>query len=235
MPDPRPSRVERREYFLDVVAELVADEGLAAVTMERVAVIAEVSKPVLYRHFGDRGALLTALLERCWHELDAAVQVRLRLARTLDESLQALVMGYFDELDRQGPVLQLMVVSGWHEPEVEQTRQRRHRHAEQQWSAFYQQRMGLSRTVADPAAAILRSALEGAAAYHIDHPESGPEVVSTCIAIMRAGLDRLRRTEKLQAGRAMGSANPPAATPRPIVRAAPGRSAVDAPSSSPHR
>jgi AcrR family transcriptional regulator len=194
----RPSRVERREFFLDIVAELVAEEGLAAVTMERVAVMAEVSKPVLYRHFGDRGALLTALLERCWQELDAAVQAKLRAARTLDDSLLALVTGYFDELDRQGPVLQLMVVSGWHEPAVEQARRRRHRAAEQQWSAFYQQRIGLPRKVADPAAAILRSALEGAAAYHIDHPANRNEVVTTCIAVMRAGLDRLRRDQKLR-------------------------------------
>src|SRR5689334_20432541 len=86
----RPSRLERREFFVDVVGQLVADEGLAAVTMERVAAMAEVSKPVLYKHFEDRGALVTALLDRCWRELDNAVQAKLRDARTLDEQLRAL-------------------------------------------------------------------------------------------------------------------------------------------------
>lgn len=194
----RPSRLERREFFVDVVGQLVADEGLAAVTMERVAAMAEVSKPVLYKHFEDRGALVTALLDRCWRELDNAVQAKLRDARTLDEQLRALVTGYFEELDRQGQVLQLMVVSGWHEPAVEEARRGRHRAAEQQWSTFYQQRMGLPSSVADPAAAMLRSTLEGAAAFHIDHPESGDEVVDTCIAIMRAGLDRLKRDERVR-------------------------------------
>ena len=205
----RPSRVERREFFVDVVTTLVADEGLAAVTMERVAAMAEMSKPVLYRHFADRGALLTALLERCWRELDAAVQAKLKDARTLDESLRALVTGYFDELDRQGPVLQMMVVSGWHEPAVEEARRRRHRAAEQQWSSFYQQRMGLPRAVADPAAAVLRSALEGAAAYHVDHADGGAEVIETCIAIMRAGLDRLKRDQRVR------QVAPSATAPRP--------------------
>ena len=205
----RPSRVERREFFVDVVTALVADEGLAAVTMERVAAMAEVSKPVLYRHFADRGELLTALLERCWRELDAAVQAKLKNARTLDEQLRALVTGYFDELDRQGPVLQMMVVSGWHEPAVEKARCRRHRAAEQQWSSFYQQRMGLPRAVADPAAAVLRSALEGAAGYHVDHPDSGEEVIETCIAIMRAGLDRLKRDQRVR------RVVPSATAPRP--------------------
>jgi AcrR family transcriptional regulator len=213
----RPSRVERREFFLDVVSHLVAEEGLAAVTMEHVAAIAEVSKPVLYSHFADRGALLTALLERCWQELDTAVHARLRTARTLDESIEALVRTYFDELGRQGPVLQMMVVSGWHEPAVEAARARRHRSAESQWSSFYQERLGLPRAVADPAAATMRSALQGAAAFRIDHPEANPAVViETCLAIIRAGLDRLRREQRaLQAA-------PSAAARRP--RRAPARS-----------
>ncbi|MDT4939774.1 MAG: hypothetical protein QOG80_3445 [Pseudonocardiales bacterium] len=206
----RPSRVERREFFIDVVGHLVAEEGLAAVTMERIAVLAEVSKPVLYSHFADRGALLTALLERCWRELDATVQAKLRTARTLDESLEAVVTGYFDELDRQGRVLQLMVTSGWHEPSVDEARRSRHRAAERQWSTFYQQRLGLRSSVADPASAILRSALQGAAAYRIDHPEvPADEIVATCLAVMRAGLDRLRREQRVR------RVAPSAAAPRP--------------------
>ncbi|MCW2648751.1 MAG: hypothetical protein QOF87_1038 [Pseudonocardiales bacterium] len=195
----RPHRAERREYFIDVVGLLVADEGLAAVTMERVAALAEVSKPVLYSHFPDRGALLTALLERCWHQMDSVVQVRLRAARSLDGCLEAVVTGYFDELDRQGPVLQLMVTSGWHEPAVELARVRRHRAAEREWSAFYAQRIGLPAAVAEPTAAILRTALQGAAAYWIEHPEVRREdVVQTCLVIMRAGLDRLGRQHRLE-------------------------------------
>jgi AcrR family transcriptional regulator len=195
----RPHRAERREYFIDVVGILVADEGLAAVTMERVAALAEVSKPVLYSHFPDRGALLTALLERCWHQMDSVVQGRLRAAHSLDECLEAVVTGYFDELDRQGPVLQLMVTSGWHEPAVEDARVRRHRAAEREWSAFYEQQVGLPAAVAEPAAAMLRTALQGAAAYWIEHPKSRREdVVRTCLVIMRAGLDRLGRQHRIE-------------------------------------
>lgn len=208
----RPDRFERREFFIDVVGQLVASEGLASVTMERIAVLAEVSKPVLYSHFPDRGALLTALLERCWHELDAAVRPGLRAARSLDSGLEALVTGYFDELDRQGPVLQLMVTSGWHEPAVEQARKRRHQAAEHDWASYYQQRLGLPDATAEPAAAILRAALQGAAGYWIDHPHSDrAEVIQTCLVIMRAGLDRLHRRQKL--------APPPAPTPRRSARA----------------
>ncbi|MCU1657184.1 MAG: hypothetical protein JWO57_1840 [Pseudonocardiales bacterium] len=211
----RPNRAERREFFVDVVAVLVADEGLAAVTMERVAVLAEVSKPVLYSHFPSRGALLTALLERCWRQLDSAVQARLREARSLDECLEALVTGYFDELERQGPVLQLMVTSGWHEPAVELARQRRHQAAEREWSAFYQQRLDLPAVIAEPAAAILRTALQGAAAFWIENPKvRRDDVIQTCLVIMRAGLDRLSRQRRAQT-----AARSAAATRRQPARA----------------
>jgi AcrR family transcriptional regulator len=217
----RATRFERREALLDLVGRLVADEGLAAVTMERVAVLADVSKPVLYRHFSGRGQLLTALLERCWHVLDAVVQARLREARTLDESLAALVTGYFDELDRQGPLLQLMVTGGWHSPAVEQARRRRHRAAEQQWSTVYQQRLGLPAAVADPAAVILRNALQGAAAFRIDNPEHDrAEVIDTYLAIMRAGLERLRRAARTGPSAPITRAPiAPAAAGRPAARA----------------
>src|SRR5262249_23594449 len=165
-----------------------------AVAMERVAAVAELSKPVLYSHFRDRGDLLIALMERCWRQLDSAVRARLKAATTVEESLTALVTGYFDELQRQGPVLQLMVTGGRHEPAVEAARRRRHRAAEREWSDFYQRRLGLPAAIADPAAAILRSAMQGAAAYWTDNPRVRREdVVETCLAVMRAGLERLRR------------------------------------------
>jgi AcrR family transcriptional regulator len=190
----RPNRTERREYFIDVVGSLVAEEGLAAVTMERVAALAELSKPVLYSHFRDRGDLLIALMERCWRQLDSAVRVRLKAATSVEESLTALVTGYFEELQQQGPVLQLMLTSGRHEPAVEAAWRRRHRAAEREWSDFYQRRLGLPVAVADPAAAILRAAMQGAAAHWIDNPGARREdVVETCLAVMRAGLGRLRR------------------------------------------
>jgi AcrR family transcriptional regulator len=189
---PRPGRAERREGFIDIAAELVRSEGTTAVTMERVAAISGLSKPVLYRHFDDRGDLLLAVLERCWRDLDRSVAARLRTADTVDESLKALVVGYFDEIAAQGALVRLMVANASREPVVEQARQVRRRAAEAQWSDFYQRRLGLAPDVADAGAAILRSALQGAAEYWIDRPGTPPdEAINTCLAIMRAGLTSL--------------------------------------------
>jgi AcrR family transcriptional regulator len=55
---------ERREQLLDAALRAAVDEGFAAVTMDRVARAAGVTRPVVYGLFADRGALLAALLER---------------------------------------------------------------------------------------------------------------------------------------------------------------------------
>ncbi len=52
-----------RELLLDVVDDLLAERGLD-VTVEEIAAAAGVSRPTVYRHFDDRGALVTAAVLR---------------------------------------------------------------------------------------------------------------------------------------------------------------------------
>jgi AcrR family transcriptional regulator len=210
----RPDRAERREHFLDITATLVQTDGLAMVTMERVAALAGLSKPVIYSHFADRGELLRSLLERCWRSVDQSVQVRLRTARTFDECLEALVAGYFDEIAAQGALVRLMIGNASQEPAVEQARRARQRAAEVEWSEFYQRRAGLPPNVADACAAILRSALQGASEYWIDRPGTSPDdAMDTCLQIMRAGVARLRRQAQVESRE-----QPEARARRPRVR-----------------
>jgi AcrR family transcriptional regulator len=192
----RPDRAARRETFLDITAGLVQTEGLTAVTMERVAATAGLSKPVLYSQFAHRGELLRALLERCWRDIDAAVQARLSTATTFDQHLEALVVGYFDAIAAQGALVRLMIGNSSQEPVVEAARRARHRAAEEEWSSFYRRSGGLTPDVADACAAIMRSALQGASEYWIDHPGTPPDgAINTCLEIMRAGLAHLRATQ----------------------------------------
>ncbi len=69
-PAPRMSRDLRAAQLLDVVEALTLQEGASAVTMERIADLAGVAKPVVYRHFGNAGAALLAVLERRWAAID---------------------------------------------------------------------------------------------------------------------------------------------------------------------
>ncbi len=59
----------RREQILDEAARLILDEGLYAVSMERLARDVGISKGLVYNYFPARDALLTALLSREQAEL----------------------------------------------------------------------------------------------------------------------------------------------------------------------
>jgi AcrR family transcriptional regulator len=55
---------ERREQILDVAAEMLAERGFHAVSIQSVARAAGVSRPIVYEHFGGLGGLLEALVKR---------------------------------------------------------------------------------------------------------------------------------------------------------------------------
>ncbi len=57
-------RETRREGFLDVAAEVLAEQGIRQTTMDHVAARAKISKVVLYRYFGAKDKLVHATLER---------------------------------------------------------------------------------------------------------------------------------------------------------------------------
>src|SRR4051794_2326180 len=54
----------RREQILDVTEGIVESDGLHAVSIDRVAREAGITRPVVYTHFGDLHGLLTALVDR---------------------------------------------------------------------------------------------------------------------------------------------------------------------------
>jgi AcrR family transcriptional regulator len=184
---------ERREQLLDAAARLISDQGVAALTMERLAQSAGISKPVVYRRFRNRAAVLTALTERYWNFLRGAVLEEMSTAVSLDDLLAALARAQFRAVEDAGEVFHLLVANESIEPEVERWRQRRRRENELEWSARYQQQLGLPGPVADAAAAILRSALEGATSYWVRASGDDRAVVQeVCLELMKAGLQSLQ-------------------------------------------
>jgi AcrR family transcriptional regulator len=60
----RMSAAARREHLLDAAKAVVAGHGFHAVSIEAVARAAGITRPIVYRHFGDLGELLDALVDR---------------------------------------------------------------------------------------------------------------------------------------------------------------------------
>jgi AcrR family transcriptional regulator len=87
-------RREVREAILDTTAALVAEDGLRAVTMSRIAEETGIGRATLYKYFSDVEAILLA-----WHErqisghLDYLAEVRDQ-ARDPGERLEAVLEAY---------------------------------------------------------------------------------------------------------------------------------------------
>jgi AcrR family transcriptional regulator len=60
---------ERREQLIDVGRTLFADKGFEVVTVEEIASKAEVSKPVVYEHFGGKEGLYAVVVDREMNQL----------------------------------------------------------------------------------------------------------------------------------------------------------------------
>jgi AcrR family transcriptional regulator len=94
---PRPSREERRQQLLDAAVKAIREVGASA-SMEQIAAEGGVTKPILYRHFGDRDGLVAAigehygtlLLGRIGDTLDADTPDDDLLWRTIDAYLAFL-------------------------------------------------------------------------------------------------------------------------------------------------
>ncbi|MFG2127051.1 TetR/AcrR family transcriptional regulator [Streptomyces sp. NPDC048751] len=68
----RADAARNRARLLEAAGRLVAEHGAAGVTMEAVAVAANVGKGTVFRRFGDRTGLLTALLDHSEKKFQAA-------------------------------------------------------------------------------------------------------------------------------------------------------------------
>jgi AcrR family transcriptional regulator len=63
-PRVRMTGVQRKQQLLDVACTLFAERGFDATTIEEIAHRAEVSKPVVYGHFGGKDGLYAAIVDR---------------------------------------------------------------------------------------------------------------------------------------------------------------------------
>ncbi|MER5177394.1 TetR/AcrR family transcriptional regulator [Streptomyces sp. NPDC002896] len=71
-PQLRADAARNRALLLEAASRLVAEEGMANLTMEAVAAAAKVGKGTVFRRFGDRFGLLLALLNQREEQLQAA-------------------------------------------------------------------------------------------------------------------------------------------------------------------
>ncbi len=83
-------RAETRTRLLDAAAELFAERGIEASSIDAIAAVAGRTSGAVYDHFGGKDGLLRALLESWVDDVTSAIGAELDTATTLDDRLLAL-------------------------------------------------------------------------------------------------------------------------------------------------
>ncbi len=107
----RMPRQERRAQLLEAAREAFVQQGYHAAGMDTIAVLAGVSKPVLYQHFPGKLELYLAVLDQC---SDALIdRVRSALESTTDnrKRVRATFEAYFDFVAHESGAFRLVFES----------------------------------------------------------------------------------------------------------------------------
>jgi AcrR family transcriptional regulator len=169
---------ERRELIARAAGRLFAQRGYAGTRLEDVAAAAQVTKPIVYRHFGSKKGLYLALLTKHEDDLPSFFEgvedivepeqvVRDILERWLDyvrENQHAWLMLF---RDRSG------------DEEIQAVRRRVSLRAGEVLAGFLATRAddSIPRDQIQPTAELLTSGLAGLALWWIDHPELAKPVL----------------------------------------------------------
>ena len=184
-------REQRREHFLDVAAELIAETGLDSVTMEAVAARAGVSKGLGYAYFENSADLLVALFDREMAALDRQVVAALAEAGTFEGKLRATLVTWFALVAERGPLLAALFV-----PKVDgalaSRRHARNREVERFWADMAVREYGLDQSLAEAAASILLAGTNGALAQWGERRASRTELIDLFVTMTTGALDALR-------------------------------------------
>lgn len=90
--------VTDRKRLLEAAERSIAQHG-PSVSMEAIAIEADVTKPVLYQYIGNKDALVEALAERHMVRINTAVEGAVGLAPNGLERIRCFVSAFFDVVD----------------------------------------------------------------------------------------------------------------------------------------
>jgi AcrR family transcriptional regulator len=98
---------ERREQLLDVARSVFAERGYDAASVEEIADRAEVSKPIVYEHFGGKDGLYQTIIGRELRQLTDRISRSLDAPsprRALEQAAEAF-LGYIAEEEQSFRIL----------------------------------------------------------------------------------------------------------------------------------
>jgi AcrR family transcriptional regulator len=110
----------RRSFILDHTADIVAREGVAALSMERIGKEAGISKSLVYAYFPNLTALLRELFQREMRQLRRLQAEAAESATTMEQVVRQVTHAYLSYIDDRGLIIERLQaepsVSEFHDP-----------------------------------------------------------------------------------------------------------------------
>ena len=191
----RLGRAERRNAILDAAAALVAAGDVEAVSMETVAERAGVSRPLVYKHFANRGELLAALYDREAALLHAELAADVEAAGTVEEMFRALIHGALRAQASRGATLAALRSVGSRSRASREEQRRRDRTTLRYFGRRAVRQFGLDERRARAGVAVLLGAIETVLAQWRRRPtrEHAALLEDTYVALVVGGIEELAR------------------------------------------
>jgi AcrR family transcriptional regulator len=189
----RISAGERRELVMRAAGRLFGRDGYAGTRIDDIAAAAEVTKPIVYRHFDSKKALYMALLAKHEEDLPTFTEGLSNVSPSPDaDALLRTILGHWLDYVRTNQHAWLMLFRDRSDDEeIEQLRRRVSLRARDVLAAFIAEQAG-SRMAAEeiePTAEALRGGLAALALWWIDHPDvPKPVLVNVGVRITRAAV-----------------------------------------------
>jgi AcrR family transcriptional regulator len=172
---------ERRALILREARRLFARHGYAGTRLEDVAAAANVTKPMVYRHFESKKALYMALLGRHRDDLPGFVEG--------GGSIRAILDHWLDYVRENSHAWVMLFRDSSGDDDIRELRREVNLRARQVLAAFVAEQAGarIPPEQVEPTAELLTSGLAGLALWWIDHPDVPKPVVADVAARVSAG------------------------------------------------
>ena len=156
----RLTRADRRDALLDAAVELVVSGDADAVSMEAVAERAGVSRPLVYKHFANRGELLAAVYQREATLLHRELAAEVGAAATVEEMFRTLIRGALQAAAERGHVFSALRSAGGRSHELRREQRGRDVETVRAFAGRAMRELGLDRRRATATTATLLAAID---------------------------------------------------------------------------
>lgn len=96
----------RKNLILDQVAEIIAEEGVSSLSMERIGKEAGISKSLVYAYFPTLRDMLQTLIKREYQTLRTLQDEAAQSAETFEQLVRRITTTYLTYMDKRGLILE---------------------------------------------------------------------------------------------------------------------------------